>query len=101
MLRTSGANWDLLSERLGALLTETVTVLAVDPGLAWSAGMIRATHYHRQAADLSLADCVLLASAGSEDEIATSDRAVADTARKLDITVVPLLDSQGGRPEAG
>jgi len=101
MLRTSGANPELLSERLGALLTESVTALTVDPGLAWSAGRIRAAHYRRKTAELSLADCVLLASAGPEDEIATSDRAVAATARKLDITVIPLLDSQGGRPEAG
>lgn len=76
-------------------------MLPLDFGVAWRAGEIRAAHYRRKSTALSLADCVLLASAGPENEIATSDRAVAATARKLDIAVIPLLDSQGGRPEAG
>lgn len=62
------------------------------------AGEIRASHYHRKTAALSLADCVLLAAAGPEDEIATSDRAVAVAAHHLGIGLIPLLDSQGERP---
>lgn len=90
-----------LAEKLNPLLAESIAVLDVGTSVAWRAGEIRAAHYRRKSAALSLADCVLLASAGPEDEIATSDRAVAATARKLDIAVIPLLDSQGGRPEAG
>jgi len=88
-----------LSERLGGLLDETVGVLQLDSGLAWRAGMLRAQHYNRKTMDLSLADCVLLATAGPEDEIATSDGAVAKTAHRLEIGVIPLLDSSGRRPD--
>jgi hypothetical protein len=47
---------------------------------------------------LSLADCLLLASAEPDDEIATADRAVIEIARKLEVPVIPLLDSRGQRP---
>jgi len=87
-----------LSERLGPLLDEALTVLAVDQRTAWRAGELRAAHYHRVDSALSLADCLLLASAGADDRIATSDRAVAATAHRLGIGLVPLLDSNGERP---
>ena len=89
-----------LAEKLNPLLAESIAVLDVDASVAWRAGEIRAAHYRRKSAALSLADCVLLASAGPEDEIATSDRAVAATACKLGIDLIPLLDSNGGRPPA-
>lgn len=88
-------------ERLGPLLDESIAVLEVGSGAALRAGELRAAHYHRKTASLSLADCVLLAAAGPEDKIATSDRAVATTARRLGIDLIPLLDSKGNRPEAG
>lgn len=100
MLRISGADPERLSERLGALLDESVDVLELGTNVAWRAGRLRAQHYDRKDTDLSLADCVLLATAGPEDEIATSDRAVAATARRLGIDLTPLLDSKGKRPEA-
>jgi PIN domain nuclease of toxin-antitoxin system len=87
-----------LAERLGPLLDESIAVVAVDSQTAWRAGEIRAFHYHRKTACLSLADCVLLAAAGPDDEIATSDRAVAATAHRLGIGLIPLLDSKGKRP---
>lgn len=100
MLRISGADPERLSERLGALLDESVNVLELGANVAWRAGRLRAQHYDRRAMDLSLADCVVLANAGPEDEIATSDRAVAATARRLGIDVIPLPDSNGERPGA-
>lgn len=87
-----------LAEKLGPLFDESIAVVAVDSRIAWQAGEIRASHYHRKTAALSLADCVLLAAAGSDDEIATSDRAVAVTAHRLGIGLIPLLDSTGERP---
>lgn len=89
-----------LAEKLGPLFEESVAILAVGSQTAWRAGEIRAIHYHRKTAALSLADCVLLAAAGPDDEIATSDRAVATTAHRLGIGLIPLLDSTGERPSA-
>lgn len=98
LVRRHGIGEERLAERLNPLLAESVGVLEIDGSTAWRAGGIRAAHYHRKTAALSLADCILLASAGSEDEIATSDRAVASTARRLNVDVRPLLDSNGERP---
>lgn len=90
-----------VSEHLGALIEEVIQVLSVDERIAWRAGELHASHYHRASAPLSLADCLLLATAGPDDEIASSDAAVIATAAKLGIGVIPLLDSRGRRPSAG
>ncbi len=73
--------------------------LPIDIPTAQRAGEIRAEHYARVRAPLSLADCFLLASAEGEDKIATADRAVIRVAEQLGIGTIPLLDSQGRRPE--
>jgi predicted nucleic acid-binding protein len=98
LIRRWGSSPEQVAEQLGPLVDESVSVLALDSEIAWRAGEIRAARYHRKTSALSLADCVLLATAGPEDEIATSDRAIAKTARKLGIDVVPLPDSRGRRP---
>lgn len=100
LTRRWGSSPEEVAKELGPLVDESVSVLALDPQTAWRAGEIRAAHYHRKTAALSLADCVLLAAAGPEDEIATSDRTVAATARKLGIGLIPLPDSRGRRPRA-
>jgi predicted nucleic acid-binding protein len=99
LVRRWGASEDEATDQVGPLIDEAVSVLPVGSAAAWRAGMLRAQHYHRETADLSLADCVLLATAGQEDEIATSDGAVAKTAHGLGIGVIPLLDSSGRRPD--
>lgn len=86
-----------VSERLGPLIDETIPVVSTDPRIAWRAGELHAAHYDRRTAALSLADCILLATAGPDDEIATSDATVIATAGKLGIDVVPLPDSKGLR----
>lgn len=98
LTRRWGSSADEIAQQLGPLIDESVTVLRVDVGVSWRAGEIRASHYHRKTAALSLADCVLLAAAGPDDEIASSDRAVAATAHRLGIGLIPLLDSEGERP---
>lgn len=98
LVRRHGIAAGDLAERLGPLFEESIVVLAVDSQTAWRAGEIRATHYRRSKCALSLADCVLLAVAGPNDEIATSDRAVAATAHRLGIGLIPLLNSEGERP---
>jgi PIN domain nuclease of toxin-antitoxin system len=101
LVRRNRISLESLADKLSPLLAESVVVLDVDPSVAWRAGEIRAAHYHRKMSDLSLADCLLLAAAGPEDEVATSDRIVAATAGKLGISLVPLLDSNGRRAEVG
>lgn len=61
------------------------------------AGRLRALHYDRATRPLSLADSFLLASAGSNDRIATSDQAIVDTAAAEGLSVVPLRNSSGVR----
>jgi len=98
LIRRWGSSPEEVAEQLGPLVDESVSVLALDSEIAWRAGEIRAAHYHRKTSPLSHADCVLLATAGPEDEIATSDGAIAKTARKLGIGLIPLPDSNGRRP---
>lgn len=97
LLRKRRAEPAILSERLGPLIDESVAVVPVDLRIAWRAGELHATHYHRASSALSLADCLLLASAGPDDKVATSDGAVIATAKKLGIDVIPLRDSRGRR----
>jgi predicted nucleic acid-binding protein len=84
--------------RTGPLVDVGVVGLPVDIQVARWAGDIRAAHYARSGAALSLADCLLLASAMDGDQIATADAAVLRVARALDIGTIPLLDSLGRRP---
>jgi predicted nucleic acid-binding protein len=86
-------------ERVSPLLEESLLGLTIEIGTAQRAGEIRADHYKREGAALSLADCLLLASAGRGDEIATADGAVIAVARKIGVDVVVLPDSGGRRPD--
>jgi PIN domain nuclease of toxin-antitoxin system len=79
-----------LRSAMSGLLGGLVEVLPVDESIAWRAASIRARHYHRSERDLSLADCILIASAGPEDTIATADAHVATTARSEGIDVRKL-----------
>ncbi len=98
LMRRWGSSPEEVAEQLGPLIDEAVSVLELDSRVAWRAGEIRAAHYRRKTAALSLADCVLLAMAGPGDEIASSDRGVIEIAGKLGIGVIPLPDSSGHRP---
>jgi hypothetical protein len=80
------------------LLFTQVEVRAVSEAEAWRAGSLRARHYHRRSTPLSLADCFLLAAAGPEEAVATSDPGVAEVARLEDIGVIALPDSAGRLP---
>jgi len=99
LIRTHHVDPAALSERLGAMVDEVLPVLTVDQRIAWRAGELHAEHYHRVRAALSLADCLLLATAEPDDEVATSDAAVIATAKKLGFGVIPLPDSRGKRPK--
>ena len=84
--------------RLGTVVGPLVEIRQVTEAACWQAGVLRSRHYDRTTCDLSLADCVLLASAGPDDSIATADPAVAAVARAEGIGLTPLPDSSGQRP---
>jgi len=68
-------------ELLDPLFDGLVAVRLLDLTVARRAAVLRARHYHRSSRPISLADAVLLASAGSLDRIATADPDVLAVAR--------------------
>ena len=96
--RVHGVTSAQVDALLGPLMSETLTVMAVDEPLARAAADVRGRRYHRTRAALSLADCVLLAAAGRDAEtLATADRPLAAAARGEGIAVESLPDSRGRR----
>jgi uncharacterized protein with PIN domain len=87
-----------VADSLEPLIDASLGIVPVENELGWQAGEDRAVHYARTGSDLSLADCVLLACVGTDDELASSDGPLLGVARKLDLRVIPLLDSNGRRP---
>ena len=80
------------------LLDEVIAVIPPSEAHAWRSATLRARYYHRRTSALSLADCLLLAAAGSDDAIATSDPVIAKVARAEKIDLTPLPDTSGERP---
>lgn len=95
--RRIGLEHDRLVAALTVLLTGVRTVETTIAS-AQQAGRLRAKFYSRSASQLSIADCCLLAAAGSGDRIATSDVALSKVAKELDIGLVGLPDRSGRRP---
>jgi predicted nucleic acid-binding protein len=85
---------DVPRERLDAvtvpLIQESVALVSVDEQLARDAADIRARHYHRTRAPLSLADCVLIAAAKSAEALATADGPLMRVARDEGLKVREL-----------
>lgn len=74
-------------------------VVPVDEAIGSVAGGIRADHYQRRNAPISLADCVALAASSVLGAaLATADPALATIARRVGVKVVGLPDSAGNRP---
>ncbi len=65
---------------------------------AWRGAFLRGRHYARGSCEVSLADCLLLASAGEGDSVATADTSVVAVARAEGIEVAALPDTSGRRP---
>jgi PIN domain nuclease of toxin-antitoxin system len=80
------------------LTGDVVVVLAVDEGIAWRAADLRRRHYKRRRSEMSLADCIALASVGDDDVIATADPPLARAARAEGTEVVALPSAAGRRP---
>jgi predicted nucleic acid-binding protein len=80
------------------LVDKALTLVPLGTAEAWRAAELRAARYHRTKWPLSLADAVLIASAGADGRIATSDRYVLVAAASEGVAVTPLLDSRARRP---
>lgn len=80
------------------LLDDALTLVPLGPAEAWRAAEIRARHYHRTRCPISLADAVLIASAGASRTVASADRHVLAVAASEGIATTQLPDSRGRRP---
>lgn len=98
LVRRSGWSPNEASERFGLLFDDPVDIVPVDAAIAWRGALLRARYYHRTTCAVSLADCILVASAGPDSSIATADPAVAAVSRAEGISLIPLPDSSGRRP---
>jgi uncharacterized protein with PIN domain len=72
------------------LVGERMTLVAIDEQIARDAADIRARHYHRTRAPLSLADCILLAATGESDVLATGDGPLLQVAEAERVSVRQL-----------
>jgi PIN domain nuclease of toxin-antitoxin system len=93
--RGAGLSHARVADLIEPLLEGPITPIPIDVDLARRAGEIRSLHYHRKRRPISLADCVLLAAPGPDDEVATSDSDVLAIAAELGIKTIELPPSSG------
>ena len=99
LMRADGRSDPEVRNRIDLVIAGGMEVEPVWLTDARRAGSLRARHYDRQAANLSLADCFCLATAIKlEAAVATSDPALARAARAEGVGVIPLPDRSGQRP---
>lgn len=80
-------------------LQDALTAVVSGKTVGWAAAELRTKHYNAKTRALSLADCFLLAHAiATSEEVATSDPALAATAREEDVRITGLPDRKGARP---
>ena len=90
LIRVRGAGESRARAALDPLIAELMTRLDVTFDMARRAALIRSRHYHRSRSPLSLADCVCLAAAGSQDAIATADAPLLAAAEAEGIATVAI-----------
>lgn len=98
IVRVDGVPERELHQLVDGLIAGGLTVVHTTDATPWTAARLRARHYRRRGAALSLAHCVLLASAGHADAIATADRPVIAAAEAEGIDVLVLSVSRGRTP---
>jgi predicted nucleic acid-binding protein len=96
--RVHGIPSEQVRGAIGGLIGDALDVVPHSERDAWRAAELRTRHYDRTRRPLSLADCFLTAAVGADDQIATSDAPLAETAREEGLTVLGLPDSTGARP---
>lgn len=99
LARVYGNDPDNVHADLALLANAGMQLAPVTADLGLLAGRLRARHYHRDQAAVSLADCIAAATALRSDlPLATSDPALAALVRAEGGTVHGLPDSRGVRP---
>ena len=83
---------------LSLVVGDLVRITPVTEDQAWRGAFLRGRYYAGGSCEVSLADCLLLASAGNGDSVATADPSIGAVARAEGITVVALPDTSGHRP---
>lgn len=96
--RVHGHSTTELRATIEPVLGAAVAVVAADEEIAWRTAELRRRHYRRQDSELSLADCVALATARQGDRLATADPPLARAARAEGIELLALPDRNGRRP---
>ena len=90
-----GNPFERVRDLVAPTIEQSVRLIDMDAPLAWRAAELRTRHYHRTRTPVSLADCALVAAAGPQDRVATSDAPVLRVARAEGIAVLALPDSTG------
>lgn len=99
LIRTFGHDPGDARAAIATLESGGLDVIAVDPSIGVLAGELHARHYVRRTSELSMADCVALATALTLDEpLVTADPPLARASRSEGVTVIGLPDSRGRRP---
>jgi len=99
LVRVFGNDLGQVEAALVPLIVTRLPVVPVGEAEARRGAAVRIAHYHRQRSPLSLADCLLLGTAGALGAgVATTDPPVARAARAEGLRVVALPDSTGSRP---
>ena len=98
LIRHTGVGPEEVVDRLEPLIEVSLGIVPLENRLGWQAGEFRGLYYRRNASDVSLADCLLLACVGPDDKLASSDRGLLSVALGLGFEIIPLLDSSGARP---
>lgn len=98
LVRVRGIPADDAQAVVSGLLDSVVEPVDVSAEIALRAGVIRGEAYRRRQIDVSLADCIAIATAGHGGCIATSDPALARVARAEGVRVEPLPNARGRRP---
>jgi PIN domain nuclease of toxin-antitoxin system len=88
--RLQGISPERLHEVTVPLVAERMKLVPTDEQIARDAADIRARRYHRTRSPVSLADCVLLASAGESDSVATADAPLIRVAEAENVKVRAL-----------
>lgn len=99
LLRVARHAAPAVERSLQLLSAAGLRVAPADERLGYAAGSLRARHYRRGSADVSLSDCFAVATAAVLDAaLATADPALAAMARVELLRVVALPDSKGRLP---
>jgi PIN domain nuclease of toxin-antitoxin system len=99
LIRIGGQSEERVMDSLDWLVAGGMLIMPADQDMGRLAGQLRARHYRRGDAALSLADCMALSTAISLGRpLATADPALARLARNQGVEVVALPDSRGAVP---